>query len=280
MAIRFYFLSILVLITQGYQRTRNHEMNGITFNTQKGISITKFSSEFSVNWIPGTTNSLIALWPGLEPWGDCFNPINYGVLQPVLAYGYSCAKYIPKNANQWWISGQYINTDLNCKHVPNEFSKECKFYYAGYTCYNVGEYLLVSLNETIYTSIFFDETSGLWKQSIRIKNKEVFFSIKLNYCSKSSDRDAKVIRKQQEQNNAVLFIETYNYSKPIRQTFNNLNIQIKIEKLNKTQTCNDFLSFGKFNISYHLCSPIITNFEQIDDNILNCYMEKCDIMRN
>ena len=256
----------------------NHEMNGIGLNTQEGYSIIKFSSEFSIDWNPNTKDSLIAVWPGLEPWGTCLYPINYGVLQPVLAYGYSCAKYIPKKYNQWWISGQYINTNLNCNHVPKEFSKECEFYYTNDTCNNVGKYLLVPLNELIYTSLFFDENNGLWNQTIRILDKEVDFSIKLNYCSKNSDKNTKVIRQQQEQNSAVFFIETYNYSKPIKQEFKNINIQIKLKQSNTSQTCDDILTLNKFNISFHKCSPMITNY--INDNILSCFIKKCMIARN
>jgi hypothetical protein len=52
------------------------------------------------------------LWPGLQPDGANFNPINNGVLQPVLTWGPSCAPgKQPRAYSTWWISGQYVNTN-------------------------------------------------------------------------------------------------------------------------------------------------------------------------
>lgn len=52
----------------------------------------------------------VFLWPGLQPWGANFNPIDNGVLQPVLTWGPSCAPAgQPASYSTWWISGQYVN---------------------------------------------------------------------------------------------------------------------------------------------------------------------------
>jgi len=51
------------------------------------------------------------LWPGLQPNGANFEPIDNGVLQPVLTWGPSCAPgKQPRAYSGWWISGQYVNT--------------------------------------------------------------------------------------------------------------------------------------------------------------------------
>ncbi|CAF1250525.1 unnamed protein product [Rotaria sordida] len=51
------------------------------------------------------------LWPGLQPNGANFDPINNGVLQPVLTWGTSCAPGTqPAAYSTWWISAQYVNT--------------------------------------------------------------------------------------------------------------------------------------------------------------------------
>jgi hypothetical protein len=53
----------------------------------------------------------IFLWPGLQPGGAHFYPINNGVLQPVLTWGPSCAPgNQPAAYSTWWISAQYVNT--------------------------------------------------------------------------------------------------------------------------------------------------------------------------
>lgn len=52
------------------------------------------------------------LWPGLQPNGANFEPIDNGVLQPVLTWGPSCSPgKPPRSYSTWWISGQYVNTN-------------------------------------------------------------------------------------------------------------------------------------------------------------------------
>jgi hypothetical protein len=51
------------------------------------------------------------LWPGLQPNGANYDPIDNGVLQPVLTWGSSCAPgRQPRAYSTWWISAQYVNT--------------------------------------------------------------------------------------------------------------------------------------------------------------------------
>ncbi|HEY5961802.1 MAG TPA: hypothetical protein VIV60_34825 [Polyangiaceae bacterium] len=52
------------------------------------------------------------LWPGIQPFGANFDPIDNGVLQPVLTWGPTCAPTTkPRSYSTWWISGQYVNTN-------------------------------------------------------------------------------------------------------------------------------------------------------------------------
>ena len=61
---------------------------------------------------PGT--GTLFLWPGLQPQtgGAGYDPIGNGVLQPVLAWGTSCAPGIePAMYATWWISAQYFDEE-------------------------------------------------------------------------------------------------------------------------------------------------------------------------
>ncbi len=54
------------------------------------------------------------LWPGLQPQtgGAGYDPVGNGVLQPVLAWGNSCAPGVqPATYATWWISGQYYDDE-------------------------------------------------------------------------------------------------------------------------------------------------------------------------
>ena len=91
----------------------------------------------------------IFLWPGLQPGGANFYPIDNGVLQSVLTWGPSCAPgNQPPAYSTWWISAQYVNTYGNL---------------TGYTgclggpimAVNPGNQLLIQfkLNGTVWTQI-------------------------------------------------------------------------------------------------------------------------------
>jgi hypothetical protein len=60
---------------------------------------------------PKANTGTLFLWPGLQPGGANYDPIDNGVLQPVLTWGPTCAPNAPKNSySSWWISAQYVNT--------------------------------------------------------------------------------------------------------------------------------------------------------------------------
>ena len=90
------------------------------------------------------------LWPGLQPNGANFDPINNGVLQPVLTWGPACAPGTqPRAYSTWWISGQYVNTNGN---VP------------GYTDCNGGPIMSVNVCDTLDMGIALSGT--VWTQTV------------------------------------------------------------------------------------------------------------------
>jgi len=98
---------------------------------------------------PPATGTLF-LWPGLQPNGANFDPINNGVLQPVLTWGPSCAPgKQPRAYSTWWISGQYVNT----------FGKE-----PGYTGCQGGPIISVDVGDTLNIDMVLAGT--IWTQTV------------------------------------------------------------------------------------------------------------------
>jgi hypothetical protein len=90
------------------------------------------------------------LWPGLDPDGLNFLPIDNGVLQPVLTWGPSCAPGTqPRAYSTWWISGQYVNTNGSV---------------SGYTDCNGGPIMSVNVCDTLIMDIALSGT--VWTQTI------------------------------------------------------------------------------------------------------------------
>lgn len=103
------------------------------------------------------------LWPGLDPDGANFNPINNGVLQPVLTWGSSCAPGTqPRAYSTWWISSQYVNTNGNV---------------SGYTGCNGGSIMSVNVCDTLDMDIQLSGT--VWIQTVTDiqTNRTVTYSI-------------------------------------------------------------------------------------------------------
>ena len=103
------------------------------------------------------------LWPGLDPNGANFNPINNGVLQPVLTWGSSCAPGTqPRAYSTWWISSQYVNTNGNV---------------SGYTGCNGGSIMSVNVCDTLDMDIQLSGT--VWIQTVTDiqTNRTVTYSI-------------------------------------------------------------------------------------------------------
>ena len=103
------------------------------------------------------------LWPGIQPDGANFLPIDNGVLQPVLTWGPSCSPGTqPRSYSTWWISGQYVNTNGS---LP------------GYTDCNGGPIMSVNVCDTLEIDIVLDGT--VWTQTVTDAqtNQTVTYSI-------------------------------------------------------------------------------------------------------
>ncbi|CAF1033906.1 unnamed protein product [Didymodactylos carnosus] len=105
------------------------------------------------------------VWPGLQPGGANFKPIDNGVLQPVLTWGPSCAPGIqPPNYSSWWVSAQYVNTVGSFK---------------GYTGCKGGRVMTVNPGDQLFMQFKLNGT--IWTQTVTNlrTNRAVKFSIGL-----------------------------------------------------------------------------------------------------
>jgi len=83
----------------------------VLFSVNAKNQIVRLQTTMVVPPQPPASGTLF-LWPGLQPNGANFQPIDNGVLQPVLTWGPSCAPgKQPRSYSTWWISGQYVNTN-------------------------------------------------------------------------------------------------------------------------------------------------------------------------
>jgi hypothetical protein len=83
----------------------------VSFMANSKNQIVRLQTTLTVPAEPPASGTLF-LWPGLQPNGANFLPIDNGVLQPVLTWGPSCAPGTqPRAYSTWWISGQYVNTN-------------------------------------------------------------------------------------------------------------------------------------------------------------------------
>ena len=80
------------------------------FDVAADNQITSLQTTLTVPPQPAAIGTLF-LWPGLQPGGANYLPVDNGVLQPVLTWGPSCAPGMqPPAYSGWWISAQYVNT--------------------------------------------------------------------------------------------------------------------------------------------------------------------------
>jgi hypothetical protein len=85
----------------------------------------------------------------LQPGGQNYQPIDNGVLEPVLTWGPSCGNSPAVGAADWWIAGQYVNTYGN---------------YPGYTGCHGGDSMTVQVGDPL--SIRMSLQGTVWQQSI------------------------------------------------------------------------------------------------------------------
>lgn len=83
----------------------------VSFVVESTNYVTYLETTLTVPSTKQAHTGTIFLWPGLQPGGANYDPIDNGVLQPVLTWGPSCAPVTqPEVYSTWWISAQYVNT--------------------------------------------------------------------------------------------------------------------------------------------------------------------------
>lgn len=272
-------LSLFLLFTLYNSAYAYNGQSNIIFTTDAGnhdIYIVDFSVDFTApESLPMNTGSgkfTVFIWPGLQPEGSegfCFYPINNGVLQPVLTYGNSCAPDKPQDVDQWWISGQYVNTFLKCNSVPNEFADACDSYAH---CHG-GQSITINPGQKIETSMDYQSADQSWLQTINAGGQTTTYSIALNYCSANSNPATPVDMEPQSQTRAILSIETHGYDEPLTQTYENISLKIHVGD-DTTATCDNTITVRE-TISTSSCD----SFKMISnsDGILTCQIDSCTV---
>ncbi|HET8938299.1 MAG TPA: hypothetical protein VFN67_32870 [Polyangiales bacterium] len=165
-----------------------HTTGSVDFKVKAGNRYTRLQTTLEVPPKPNG-NSTLFMWPGLEPLEGVsmnFNPIGRGVLQPVLTWGTSCAPGGRTGANNWWISGMYVN-----------ISAEDRMYRG---CFG-GKVMDVKFGDKLYMDMFLKEDGTTWSQVVTnlSNNQTVAYDIDL---------------KNQDQNWALFEIETASSTLP------------------------------------------------------------------
>ncbi len=94
-----------------YLKTHTNSYGFVQLAASNKNQILSLTTTLAVPVKPSANTGTLFLWPGLQPGGANYDPIDNGVLQPVLTWGPTCAPNAPKNAYaSWWISAQYVNT--------------------------------------------------------------------------------------------------------------------------------------------------------------------------
>ncbi len=94
-----------------YLKTRTNDYGFVDIAASSKNQILSLTTTLAVPVKPTANTGTLFLWPGLQPGGANYDPIDNGVLQPVLTWGPTCAPNAPKNGYaSWWISAQYVNT--------------------------------------------------------------------------------------------------------------------------------------------------------------------------
>jgi len=137
-------------------------------DTPKGCGFTYLQASMIVpNYI--SPQGTLFLWPGFQPSGTNYEPIRNGVLQPVLTFGSSCAPNPTGiKSNQWWISGQYVNTD-NTPGIPTQFQG----------CHG-GDRIALTAGDLVTVTMEYNEDTKTWLQTCQVNGNSVDYSISLS----------------------------------------------------------------------------------------------------
>lgn len=166
----------------------------VLFSSRSSSPIVRLQTSMLVPPEPPASGTLF-LWPGLQPNGANFDPIDNGVLQPVLTWGASCAPgKQPRAYSTWWISGQYVNT----------FGSE-----PGYTGCQGGPIMSVAVNDVLNLDMALAGT--IWTQTVTDAQtgQSVAYSLDM---------------KSQSQNLAYFVIEEYSSAPVSEVVFNDITI--------------------------------------------------------
>ena len=94
-----------------YLKTHSSGYGYVQLAAASDNQILSLTTTLSVPAKPSTKTGTLFLWPGLQPGGANYQPIDNGVLQPVLTWGPTCAPNAPNTPyGSWWVSAQYVNT--------------------------------------------------------------------------------------------------------------------------------------------------------------------------
>ncbi len=170
---KIYFFFFLFAATSSFA--------GVIFSIPSNNRITHMRVQMIVPPKPAAAEGTLFLWPGLQPGGANYFPINNGVLQSVLTWGPSCAPTNqPPLYSTWWISAQYVNT----------YGSD-----PGYTGCLSGPAMSVHPGDVL--TITFSLSNEVWTQTIYDHNTEKKVEFQINMMN-------------QAQNYAIFSIEPYN----------------------------------------------------------------------
>jgi hypothetical protein len=134
--------------------TREQGSGETNLQTSGNVEILSVHTIMKVPSKPAPTQGTLFLWPGLQPL-QMDMTVGYGVLQPVLAWGTSCAPGTVKTYDTWWISGQYVGTTPGSwTNVSCEGGDVMKV--------EVGDELDIdmTLNGTVWTQVITNKSNG------------------------------------------------------------------------------------------------------------------------
>ena len=153
----------------------SYEKNAGSINTviAQGNYFTSVRGKMKVPLYNPATGILF-LWPGLQPGNPSNNQadaIGNGVLQPVLTYPATMGSCAPNPTNlpggQWWISGQYVNTDPT-PTTPSQFEG----------CHG-GDRMGLTPDEEISIAMTYDASTQSWTQTCSTATNSVQYQISL-----------------------------------------------------------------------------------------------------
>jgi hypothetical protein len=189
-----------------------YSVSGLTLSADSPSQFVAAETTLTVPAEPPPTGTLF-LWPGLQPFGANFFPIDNGVLQTVLTWGPSCAPgFAPELWSTWWVSAQYVNT----------FGSD-----PGYTGCLGGPIMAVNVGDSL--AIKMSLTNLIWTQTVKDlqTGKAVSFAINMQ---------------NQAQNFLYFFIEGYSQNPVSSVVFSDTSVTFSSVPVNScTLTTKEFV---------------------------------------